>query len=267
MPDKPFVRLAWATFGLYALTAFGQDMPHERLNRPCKDCHEESNWYTIHFDHQQTDYWLVEKHQGVPCLLCHDIKDFQEVEIVCSGCHEDVHQEKLGKQCEQCHSPSGWEVFDVSRAHARTTFPLIGAHSRLDCRACHVGEIEGEFTMLQSACFACHGELYRQTQNPVHTEMGFSLKCDECHSMFDWHSADFSKHESFFPIFSGAHAGRWQNCTTCHFQAGNYREFSCYLNCHEHNKSSTDGHHREVRGYQYDSHFCYSCHPGGKGGD
>jgi hypothetical protein len=41
--------------------------------------------------------------------------------------------------------------------------------------------------------------------------------------------------------------------------------FSCITGgCHA--KGETDGHHRDVGGYSYESNACYRCHQGGGGG-
>ncbi|HET9039456.1 MAG TPA: hypothetical protein VFN40_04765, partial [Gemmatimonadales bacterium] len=67
------------------------------------------------------------------------------------------------------------------------------------------------------------------------------------------------------PIYSGAHAGRWASCATCHTNAANFQAFTC-LTCHEHAKSTMDSKHSGRSGYVYDSQACYSCHPRGRAG-
>jgi hypothetical protein len=245
-----------------AAAGWTQEMPHEKMERDCRDCHDENNWRRVVFQHDQTHFPLQGWHKDLNCLLCHDVKDFSKTPAACAGCHIDVHQGKLNKNCDQCHTPRGWQLFDARRAHANTSFPLIGRHANLDCKTCHTGEVEGEFTPLQSECYACHQDVFRETKNPAHSDMNFSRRCEECHTLFSWHPADFGQHASYFGIYSGTHAGRWETCSTCHIVPGNYQEFSCYQNCHYHNQSAMDGRHREVRNYVYDSHRCYGCHKG-----
>ncbi|MFZ0390145.1 MAG: hypothetical protein WAN36_06760, partial [Calditrichia bacterium] len=177
----------------------------------------------------------------------------------------DVHQGRLGNWCDQCHTPQSWTVKDPRKAHANTTFVLLGAHARLDCDACHYSEIEGEFAILKSECFSCHESEYFSVEIPDHQESGFSKRCEECHTFYSWQPAQFVEHDAVFPIFSGSHSGEWSSCSDCHISPGNFSIFSC-LDCHEHNKSSMDHEHDEVSGYSYDSEACYSCHPTG-GGD
>jgi hypothetical protein len=47
--------------------------------------------------------------------------------------------------------------------------------------------------------------------------------------------------------------------------SGNFKAFEC-INCHQHDKASTDSHHRQVSGYSYSSAACYRCHPRGRAG-
>lgn len=241
--------------------------PHKKISIPCKSCHIEENWHTMIFNHDSTGFFLEGVHAQVACKDCHDIKDFSKISPGCRTCHLDVHYGKLGNECQRCHKPTNWLDFDVQDVHRNTSFPFVGIHARLDCKVCHQGSLEGEFRMLKSLCIDCHQTEYSQTQNPVHTGLGFSTQCQECHTMFSWIPADFKQHDAYFPIYSGAHNGKWDDCTTCHYQKGNYQEFSCYLNCHEHNQASTDRKHHEVSGYVYDSHACYRCHSGGRGDD
>ena len=66
-----------------------------------------------------------------------------------------------------------------------------------------------------------------------------------------------------FPIYSGAHKGKWTTCMDCHANASNYSSFVC-TNCHQHERTRTDGKHRSIRNYVYNSLNCYACHPQGR---
>ena len=252
--------------GLQAVS--GQDMPHEKLFGSCETCHVTESWKVIVFDHNQTGFNLTGTHRKLNCTSCHDLADFSQVQTNCNFCHTDVHKDRLYPECERCHTTQNWIVMDPYRAHSNTSFQLIGKHATLDCWTCHQGQIEGEWRRLSSNCVECHVKDYREATNPVHDDLGFGVVCEDCHSLFSWKPASFKKHDSqYFPIFSGAHSGNWESCTTCHYDAGNYAAFSCFLNCHEHNQAATDSEHDEVSGYRYDSAACYECHRTGKGGD
>ena len=242
------------------------ETPHKNLELECDKCHAVSEWKEIMFDHTKTGYFLEGQHKSLGCRVCHDIADFGKVKSNCGSCHLDIHQGKLGPDCGRCHGFDGWRVFNSIAIHSNTTFPLMGAHTRLDCKACHISEIEGEYSFLKSECVSCHLAEFLEADNPSHTEMGFGTRCEECHFPVKWNPANFIRHDSYFPISSGAHAGVWNSCNDCHSDPNDRRVFSC-LGCHEHSQSRTDGHHEEVNGYIYDSDACYSCHPRGRGGD
>jgi len=109
-------------------------------------------------------------------------------------------------------------------------------------------------------CITCHTDDY----NSEHAGSGFPVTCLDCHNQTDWGDAEFDHDDAFFPIYTGTHRGEWSQCSDCHTAAPvSYATFSC-INCHEHNKSSTDNDHDEVTGYVYESSACLSCHPRGR---
>ncbi len=252
---------------IFSMT-LAEESPHKNMSMRCTVCHTTENWKRIHFDHSTTGFDLEGQHKMLKCRSCHDIKDFSAVSSDCADCHTDFHQGRLYHDCSLCHTPKNWVLLDAYKAHANTSFLLLGKHARLDCQACHHNDMGGDWAQVQTTCINCHRKEYQATQNPVHTRLGFGIICENCHSPLSWTPASFRKHDdSYFPIFSGSHAGEWQNCTTCHIIRDDYTQFSCFENCHEHSKSKTDAKHREVSNYRYESNACYSCHPQGKGGD
>ncbi len=258
-----FLSISTAFFINYV---YSKDIPHKQLKLECNSCHLTENWNTITFDHKSTQFPLDGRHHNLECVDCHNLEDFSQIRMECKQCHLDIHQGKLTYPCDQCHTTSGWQVKDIFKVHANTTFPVLGAHSRLDCDACHISEIVGEFARIQSDCYTCHEQDYKNTTDPSHQDFGFNHRCEDCHSMLAWFPAMFAEHESRFPISSGAHAGEWENCNICHTNPGNFQIFSC-LNCHEHNQSSMVGEHDEISGFSYNSDACYRCHHDGKAED
>jgi hypothetical protein len=117
------------------------------------------------------------------------------------------------------------------------------------------------FSGTPSDCFSCHRGQYESVSNPNHAAAGFPRTCGDCHSTTTWSGARFT--HGRFPIYSGSHAGKWTTCNDCHTNAADYQVFSC-INCHAHEKNSTDRDHDEVRNYVYNSTSCYSCHPNGR---
>jgi len=68
----------------------------------------------------------------------------------------------------------------------------------------------------------------------------------------------------YFPIYSGEHEGKWNQCSDCHTNPSNYAVFTC-LTCH--GLTETNNQHNGVSGYVYESNACLECHPDGSGGD
>jgi len=143
-------------------------------------------------------------------------------------------------------------------------FALIGRHAEIRCSSCHTQGVEGSIfsPSSQDDCIACHQSDY----DNEHGGGGFPTTCLMCHNNESWEGATFADHDQqFFPIFSGAHRGRWDGCETCHNTPNDYGQFTCLV-CHEHNQNDMDARHLgEVSGYVYESNACYSCHPDGRG--
>jgi hypothetical protein len=248
-----------------AMAVFGQEMPHKAMDRDCTDCHSETNWLNIHFNHDLTRFRLDGKHLMVSCGSCHQISNFRLTKSECVSCHLDIHQGKLARDCGTCHTPQGWSVINAITAHANTSFPLLGAHARLDCKACHTGEIQGEFSLLKSNCFDCHQTDFRNAA--IHGQLDAFIRCEECHNLLAWRPANFTIHDQrYFPIYSGAHSGNWNSCADCHRVPDDFSTFEC-IDCHEHSQARMDEKHGEVSSYQWISVRCYACHPQGQGGD
>lgn len=87
--------------------------------------------------------------------------------------------------------------------HMTTGFPLDGAHSTVDCEACHVG---GVFEELSTQCIACHDGVFSIGLSPSHIPVFDS--CEVCHSTlsFTESSAALMDHS----VING------QSCVTCH---------------------------------------------------
>ncbi len=252
------------------LIAFGgtlaQESPHVKMETPCETCHLTGSWNRVRFFHDKTNFPLLDRHKDVDCKSCHELEDFSKVSPDCIACHDDIHQAKLGSDCQRCHTERGWEVFDVEEIHETTQFPLMGAHSLVDCQSCHKNTMQGDFALFASDCIDCHQQNYLDIQNPNHVSNSFSTDCRECHEMNDWTPAFLPNHDIFFPVFSGEHDGVWNDCQDCHLNPSSFQDFSC-INCHEHQQPEMDDKHSGMDGYSYDSNSCFSCHPTGEGGE
>jgi len=249
------------------------DAHRGELGTDCADCHSSFNFLdrSVQLDrHRATRFPLVGAHVSQDCESCHvpqpqGALTWVNTPIDCSACHLPLYQATtdpphaaagFSTDCRICHTPTAWDRarFD----HAGTSFPLTGAHRALDCSACHASGYAGT----PSDCYACHQADYEGTTDPDHETLGFPTDCKACHNTTSFDQASFPQHDAqYFPIYSGTHRGRWDRCTDCHTQPGNFASFSCFL-CHE--QQETDGHHQEVPNYTYDSNQCYACHPQGR---
>jgi len=126
-------------------------------------------------------YWrslfdpLIGMHAVAPCEECHLSAAFQDAKLECLACHrtDDVHQQKLGKACADCHNPNAWSLWEFDH-NTHTKFQLDGGHEGIDCLACHKRPVTGEIS-LPSSCVACH------RQDDIH-DGNFGRYCNQCHN-------------------------------------------------------------------------------------
>ena len=174
----------------------GPVVPHAQFPTDCKLCHVGANWNTLtsefRFDHhKETGVPLRGAHAEARCLRCHNdrgpVRVFQA--RGCGGCHEDLHQGKLGVQCQECHDEATWQPRGQIERHDRTRFPLTGAHVAVACLRCHPGIDQGNLVPTDPECVTCHRADLAGTNNPPHTPLGWTARCDRCHQPTDWHDA------------------------------------------------------------------------------
>ena len=254
-----------------------EDVHKGELGQDCASCHTTRSFIdrvTMEKQHQLSRFPLTGAHVALDCEECHPGTapghlSFVARSFACEDCHlekalavQDPNHQANGflKNCDDCHNTGTWTGAGFD--HSNTAFPLTGAHRPLNCSSCHA---PGTFTGLSPQCVSCHQQNYDNTSNPGHSAIGFSTDCASCHNTTSWDGAHFD--HTWFPIYSGTHAGRWSSCNTCHNVAGDYTAFTC-LTCHPHSdRTETDGHHQGLSGYSYDSAACYRCHPTGRAGN
>jgi len=155
----------------------------------CLACHEQTHFAPSNFDldmHAQTNFVLQGAHATVDCDACHVSSSvsgqYAPDATACADCHEDVHRSRFDgpkrpalrkeeRGCARCHTSDEFSKVDwtVSDHNDWTDFPLIGAHSRVDCVGCH---------------------LPVQKQSPGHRSFGFAERdCSSCHA--DPHMGQF----------------------------------------------------------------------------
>jgi len=186
-----------------------EDKPHEQDPAElCSDCHNESDWIDVHFDHDSTDYPLIGKHAETACTDCHEIEIFQDGPDTCFGCHEedDNHDGRSGNECEKCHNPESWT--DTSFDHARDTdFALDGRHAELTCDDCHTEDPFND--VMETTCVSCHLE---DDEHEGHN----GTDCAACHSNDAWTDSQFDHARDTDFTLNGAHAEA--ACVDCHVE-------------------------------------------------
>jgi hypothetical protein len=212
--------------------------PHGELAGECGTCHTPEGWTQLRdplgFEHAGTGFPLVAAHAQAGCRDCHQSLVFSHVGTACADCHRDAHRGELGARCDACHVPESWtNRQEFFRVHNRTRFPLLPAHARLDCEACHRGQQPREFVGTPTDCVACHLADFVAADDPDHERLRFPRQCDQCHTMgsSSWEGGTFGAafpHPDTFPL-RAAHAA--QPCGSCHGAGFSGTSRAC-VSCH-----------------------------------
>jgi hypothetical protein len=257
-----------------------EDIHRDRAGTDCARCHTESGWTVFDPEgiHENTSFPIQGKHMLIDCLSCHPgmpMADFRRVWRRCYDCHQpdfesttnpDHIASGFSLQCQICHEMTGWTPA-IMPDHDQF-FPIYsGTHDNRwnTCSDCHV--VPGNYRVFE--CITCHEHNQPDTDSRHQGIPDYAYSspaCYQCHPTGE--AGDFGEHDAlFFPIFSGAHGGRWDSCSICHPQPGNRNVFSC-IQCHDHNQADTDNQHRgEADDYVYTATSCYDCHPDGRAED
>jgi hypothetical protein len=233
----------WTGIGLTCRSCHAEDDPHVgQFGGDCVRCHAATGWEDVTFDHATTRFALKGGHATPACAACHPGGRFVGTPTSCIGCHagDDRHRGAFGKDCAACHRTTTWK--DSTFDHARTSFPLTGAHRRVTCQRCHAG---GKFEGTRTACSACHAR-------PASHGTVLRGGCGSCHSTRAWKPASFNGPHPF-PMSHGG-AG---SCAACH--PSTLTSYSC-TKCHS--RSVMTEHHKEVPGFSMTT--CATCHPNPK---
>ncbi|HRK83856.1 MAG TPA: hypothetical protein PLZ12_20615, partial [Saprospiraceae bacterium] len=247
------------------------DIHRNTVGDDCRRCHTSNSWLVDNITELHTDngFPLLGAHATANCNACHISEsglEFNRIGNACINCHgsdfsnttNPNHQDAgFSINCQDCHQVDAFEWTAQPIEHS--FFPLTKGHQIEDCAACHTG---GPFSQTPTSCVACHQSDFENASDPNHIEAGFPNDCAACHTTdVGWMPATFSDHDAqYFPIYSGAHEGVWNQCSECHTNASNYAEFSCVA-CHL--NPDTDDEHEGVGAYVYENTACLACHPTG----
>jgi hypothetical protein len=233
----------------------------------CSICHTTMGWQMATFNHATTGFALTGFHASLACSSCHVNGNYNLTASTCVTCHQTDYNNTTNPNhisagfpttCDVCHTTTAWTP--ASFDHSKTPFPLTGAHTTVACTKCHINNV---FAGTPTDCYSCHTADYNGVTNPNHISAHFPTTCATCHTTSTWLGAVFN--HTWFPIYSGTHAGKWVTCADCHINSADFSAFSC-ITCHQHAQAQTDPHHQGVRNYVYGPTTCYTCHPSGNGG-
>jgi hypothetical protein len=235
------------------------DDPHKgSLGPACSSCHSEAGWKIIKTAasgkdtsfHDKTRFPLRGGHVGVECRACHGPFPGQPAKFkglafgACSDCHADAHLGQIAPKppakvaaCDDCHTVNAFSPvrFELEH-HAKTRFPLDGAHAAVTCRGCHPVD-EGlaarippavkktlqarkrpevfSFAVLRpakspAACLGCHEDVHRGQLAAADKKDN----CATCHKTTSFAELAFDHdRDTRFPL-TGQHGQT--PCASCH---------------------------------------------------
>jgi hypothetical protein len=205
-------------------------------NNRCENCHTVVDFhrttYTI-AKHRSSRFALTGAHVAVACGDCHKlgmggrtdkILPFHFEDRTCTSCHKDPHKGEFNDRmarrrangtpfgCEACHNTKSWadiNGFD----HAKTKFPLLGAHRTVACGDCHKATTtyESRFKGTPQQCEACHIDFH---EGQFVAKDG-KTHCADCHNVQKWIPSTFD-HDKTRLALTGGHAK--VPCAKCHTQ-------------------------------------------------
>ena len=185
------------------------DVHTTRFGTKCDKCHAENDWAENTFSHSKsTKYPLKGKHREQECQACHKGNIYTDkLKTQCYACHklDDVHQNKQGKICSQCHNESGWNK-KVIFEHDATRFPLIGLHAVTPCEECH---LNAKYQDTKKECVACH------EMKDIHKGT-LGTQCQMCHTPNAWNIWVFDHDKQTDFKLTGKH--KKLTCRRCHYK-------------------------------------------------
>lgn len=247
--------------------------PHEsKFGTVCADCHNEDSFRASgsmkNFNHDRTGFELAGKHKTVDCRKCHTTGNYTTPlkHYTCDACHQDYHEGQLASilglspDCAKCHTVEGFKgsLFTIAD-HAKTGFPLDGAHLATPCFACHQKDTakKWQFRNIGKKCADCHDDVHKgfldQKFYPDQT-------CERCHVTAAWSDNHFDHNQTKFRL-SGAHAN--QPCMACHGKKDDTGKLPQRYQKFADLSTTCTACHKNVHGRQFEKNGatdCAQCH-------
>lgn len=188
------------------------DVHKPSLGADCTRCHSTQVTFKRSrdtFDHTTARFKLTGAHSQVACAKCHKTSSFRETELfrgkevgACTACHVDPHRKKFDATCTSCHNTERWDTRSIN--HARTRFPLLGAHGQVACAKCHQDSAMIKPVRFEQ-CAACHVNVHRES---------IKEDCGACHTENTFKGAAFDHGVRTTFSLEGKHQGL--ACVKCH---------------------------------------------------
>ena len=220
VPGLKFRDLSTACASCHADPHLGQ------VSRQCESCHDVkgAKFVTTGFSHDRVvSFTLVGKHAEVACGKCHKVETgtfpagqgtarrLRGVPVDCASCHKDPHLGQVSRQCETCHTPSGFAV--TTFTHKGLDAFFVGRHRGLECIQCH-RKLDAEFPAgrgtavkfkVGTECSSCHRDAHAGALGQA---------CASCHTPELWQNPNKAFHKvTVFPL-EGRHLA--VPCQSCH---------------------------------------------------
>ena len=243
------------------------DIHKRQMGANCESCHTVRGWKVsvTQINQHMNRFPLTGAHAAASCDVCHKngaLSQFNTMSTACVSCHQKDFQAaknpdhvagKFATTCESCHSADNW--LNARFDHSLTGFPLTGGHAvpPAQCTDCHVNN---NYNLPQTTCVGCHLNNFQNTQNPNHSQQGFSTTCESCHTTVAWSPANFDHSKSGFPL-TGAHTVPPRACADCHVNSNyNLTQTTC-VSCHLKDFQNTNNPNHVQGGFPQ---TCETCH-------
>ncbi len=203
-----------------------KDVHNNKLGDDCKKCHSTGGFNltpssSTGFDHNKTNYPLLEKHIDVKCKSCHTPeRGLKPKFALCIDCHKDKHNgqfnDKAGKlkDCKTCHTIQGFSpsLFSIEE-HSKTKYQLSGAHLSVACSKCHNNEQSKDWTFkpMETRCIKCHHNVHG---SEISAAFLGKDECEKCHGVASWKIITFQHDSTKFKLL-GSHLKT--TCNNCHY--------------------------------------------------
>jgi len=229
-----------------------------KFPKDCSLCHNNNNWQSAIFNHNNTGFPLTGAHIGIDCVQCHS-KGYANTPTTCVSCHLTNYNAttnpnhttaKFPTTCETCHTTKAW-VPSTFNHNTATSFPLTGAHIGVACVSCHTNG----YAAIPTTCVSCHLTNYNGATNPNHVTNNLSKDCQICHNTTAWQPSTFNHNTTAFPL-SGAHVT--VACGSCHTNGYTGGTPTTCVGCHLTNfNASTNPNHVQAK-FSTDCKTCHS---------